>query len=308
VSSMVRVDHLFVCDTEHTSEHVFAQEPARRHASLGHADEYGCPAMEKVRIDTLLHRRGLFPSRSRAAASVMAGEVRLGTDGSRAEKPGQLVPEDAVLAVDEAPRFVSRGGVKLANALAARGLDPSGRHALDVGASTGGFTDCLLQHGAAHVVALDVAYGELHWNIRTDERVTVLERTNARAITPQQLPYRPDLVVCDVSFISLAKVLPAVLACVDPGGFDALAMIKPQFEVGRDRVGKGGVVREPDDRRSALVAVAACARDAGAAVLGFASSGLPGPKGNQETFVHLAEAGRAGAVGDLDAAAREVEP
>jgi 23S rRNA (cytidine1920-2'-O)/16S rRNA (cytidine1409-2'-O)-methyltransferase len=264
--------------------------------------------MEKVRIDTLLHRRGLFESRSRAAASVMAGEVRLGTAGARAEKPGQLVPEDAVLAVDEAPRFVSRGGVKLANALQTRGLDVRGRHALDVGASTGGFTDCLLQHGAAHVVALDVAYGELHWNVRTDDRVTVIERTNARGITPDQLPYRPDLIVCDVSFISLTKVLPAVLACAHADGFDALAMIKPQFEVGRDRVGKGGVVREAQDRRSALVAVAACARDTGAAVLGFASSDLPGPKGNQETFVHLAEGGRAGAIEDLDAAAGEIEP
>ena len=264
--------------------------------------------MEKVRIDTLLHRRGLFESRSRAAASVMAGEVRLGEHGARAEKPGQLVPEDAILAVDEAPRFVSRGGVKLANALAARGLDVGGRRALDVGASTGGFTDCLLQHGVAHVVALDVAYGELHWKIRTDDRVTVIERTNARSITPEQLPYRPDLVVCDVSFISLTKVLPAVLACADPAGYDVLAMIKPQFEVGRDRVGKGGVVREPADRRGALVAVAACARAAGAAVLGFASSGLPGPKGNEETFVHLAQAGRDGAIDDLDAAALEIEP
>jgi len=264
--------------------------------------------MEKVRIDTLLHRRGLFPSRSRAAASVMAGEVRLGTTGARADKPGQLVPEDAVLAVDEAPRFVSRGGVKLANALETLGVEVAGRRALDVGASTGGFTDCLLQRGAAHVIALDVAYGELHWNVRTDERVTVIERTNARALTPDQLPYRPDLVVCDVSFISLTKVLPAVLDCVEPDRFDILAMVKPQFEVGREKLGKGGVVRDPGDRRQALIAVARAAQEAGAAVLRFASSGLPGPKGNQESFVHLAEAGRTGAVDDLDAAAREVEP
>jgi 23S rRNA (cytidine1920-2'-O)/16S rRNA (cytidine1409-2'-O)-methyltransferase len=263
--------------------------------------------MAKVRLDTLLAQRGLFASRARAAASVMAGEVRLGGQGgARAAKPGQLVAEDVELAVDERPRFVSRGGIKLANALDATGLDPAGRSCLDVGASTGGFTDCLLQRGAAHVVALDVAYGELDWSLRTDERVTVLERTNARSLAPQDLPYAPDLVVADVSFISLTKVLPAVLACC-AARFDVLAMVKPQFEVGRERVGKGGVVRSPDDRRAALVAVAANARGAGAAVLGFASSGLPGPKGNRETFLWLGEDGRDGSVDDLEAAAREVE-
>ena len=261
----------------------------------------------RVRLDTLLAERGLFESRSRAAASVMAGEVRLGGNGERAQKPGQLVDPQIAVAVDERPRFVSRGGVKLANALATLGLDPAGRRCLDVGASTGGFTDCLLQAGAAHVVALDVAYGELDWRLRNDERVTVLERANARALAAAALPYAPDLVVVDVSFISLTKVLPAVLACVAPR-HDVLAMVKPQFEVGRGNVGKGGVVRDPDQRRAALVAVAAAARAQGAAVLGFASSGLPGPKGNLESFVWLAEAGRAGDVGDLDAAARAVEP
>jgi 23S rRNA (cytidine1920-2'-O)/16S rRNA (cytidine1409-2'-O)-methyltransferase len=264
--------------------------------------------MAKVRLDTLLARRGLFDSRARAAASVMAGEVRLGgRAGERAAKPGQLVPEDVVVAVDERPRFVSRGGVKLANALDATGVEAVGRRCLDVGASTGGFTDCLLQHGAEHVVALDVAYGELHWSLRTDERVTVVERVNARSLLCSELPYAPDLVVADVSFISLTKVLPAVLACCAER-FDALAMVKPQFEAGRDAVGKGGVVRSAGARRSALVAVAASAREAGAAVLGFASSGLPGPKGNRETFVWLAEGGRGGEVADLEAAAREVEP
>jgi 23S rRNA (cytidine1920-2'-O)/16S rRNA (cytidine1409-2'-O)-methyltransferase len=153
---------------------------------------------------------------------------------------------------------------------------------------------------------VDVAYGELDWRLRTDERVTVLERVNARALRRDQLPYAPDLVVADVSFISLAKVLPAVLACCDER-FDALAMVKPQFEVGRERVGKGGVVRDAGDRRAALVEVAAAARAAGAAVLGFAPSGLPGPKGNHETFVWLAEAGRPGAATDLEAAAGAVE-
>jgi 23S rRNA (cytidine1920-2'-O)/16S rRNA (cytidine1409-2'-O)-methyltransferase len=266
--------------------------------------------MEKVRLDTLLHERGLFDSRSRAAASVMAGEVRLGEAGARAQKPGQLVPQDAVLAVDEAPRFVSRGGVKLANALEALGVAVEGRRALDVGASTGGFTDCLLQRGAAHVIALDVAYGELAWSVRTDERVTVLERTNARALTPDALPYAPDLVVCDVSFISLEKVLPAVLACADPARHDVLAMIKPQFEVGRERLGKGGVVRDPAARRDALTAVGQAMAARGASVLAFAPSGLPGPKGNLESFVHLAESGRPGALDAeaIAAAAAGVEP
>jgi 23S rRNA (cytidine1920-2'-O)/16S rRNA (cytidine1409-2'-O)-methyltransferase len=262
--------------------------------------------MAKIRLDTLLHRRGLFESRARAAASVMAGEVRLGDDGSRAAKPGQMVAEDVAVAVDERPRFVSRGGIKLANALAATGVDPAGRRCLDVGASTGGFTDCLLQHGAEHVAAVDVAYGELDWRLRTDDRVTVIERTNARGLRREDLPYAPDLVVADVSFISLAKVLPAILACCAPR-FDALAMVKPQFEVGRERIGKGGVVREAADRRAALVEVAETARALGASVLGFAPSGLPGPKGNRETFVWLAEGGRSGAVTDLDAAAAAVE-
>jgi 23S rRNA (cytidine1920-2'-O)/16S rRNA (cytidine1409-2'-O)-methyltransferase len=203
---------------------------------------------------------------------------------------------------------VSRGGVKLANALEAFEIDPTGRRALDVGASTGGFTDCLLQRGADAVIALDVAYGELHWTLRTDPRVTVVERRNARELTPDELPWPPDLIVADLSFISLAKVMPAVLAAAAPS-FDCLALVKPQFEVGRERVGKGGVVRDAADRRAALVAVAAHARDElGAAVLGFASSGLPGPAGNRESFVWLAEAGRPGAVEDLEAAARRAEP
>jgi 23S rRNA (cytidine1920-2'-O)/16S rRNA (cytidine1409-2'-O)-methyltransferase len=259
----------------------------------------------KVRLDALLAERGLFPSRSRAAASVLAGEVRL-AGGRRADKPGQLVPEDVEVEVAEEPPFVSRGGIKLANALDATGVSARGRRALDAGASTGGFTDCLLQRGASHVVALDVGYGELHWRLRTDPRVTVLERTNARDVRGDELPYRPDLVVVDVSFISLAKVLPALLAATAPG-FDLLGLVKPQFEAGRDRVGKGGVVRDPAVRRDVLLEVARAAKAEDAAVLGFASSGLPGPKGNRETFVHLGEAGRGG-VADLEAAAREVEP
>jgi 23S rRNA (cytidine1920-2'-O)/16S rRNA (cytidine1409-2'-O)-methyltransferase len=263
--------------------------------------------MAKTRLDALLVERGLFESRSRAAAAVMAGEVRLGSGGARAEKPGQLVQQDADVAVDDLPGYVSRGGVKLANALDAFGLDPSGRCCLDVGASTGGFTDCLLQRGAEHVVALDVAYGELHWTMRRHPRVTVIERLNARALEPAQLAYRPDLITIDVSFISLNKVLPAVLDCAAER-FDCLALVKPQFEAGRERVGKGGVVRSADDRRSALVSVADCALALGYSLVGFASSGLPGPAGNQESFAWIAEEGRAGAAADIEAAAREVEP
>jgi 23S rRNA (cytidine1920-2'-O)/16S rRNA (cytidine1409-2'-O)-methyltransferase len=264
--------------------------------------------MPKSRLDALLVDRGLFETRSRAAAAVLAGDVRIGDDGRRADKPGQMVGPEVPLAVAEGPRYVSRGGVKLANALDAFGLDVAGRRALDVGASTGGFTDVLLQRGAAHVVAVDVAYGELHWRIRNDERVTVVERTNARSLERADLPYVPDLIVADVSFVSLRKALGAPLACAAER-FDTLALVKPQFEVGRERVGKGGVVRSADDRRAALVAVGEWARDSmGVSVLGYASSGLPGPAGNQETFVWLAEAGRAGAVSDVEAAAREVEP
>jgi 23S rRNA (cytidine1920-2'-O)/16S rRNA (cytidine1409-2'-O)-methyltransferase len=263
--------------------------------------------MARVRLDSLLAERGLFPSRSRAAAAVIAGNVHLGPGRRRAEKPGQLVADDVELDVALPAQFVSRGGIKLANALDARGIEVEGRNALDVGASTGGFTDCLLQRGAAHVVALDVAYGELAMKLRDDARVTVLERLNARTLDPAALPYRPGLIVADVSFISLAKVLPAVLACAHER-FDALVMVKPQFEVGRERIGKGGVVRDPALRREAIVAVAEAAREQGASVLGFAASGLPGPAGNRETFAHLAERGREGALDDLEAAAREVEP
>ena len=262
--------------------------------------------MRRVRLDTLLSQRGMFPSRSRAAASVLAGDVLLLPDRRRAEKPGQLVPDDVELELRAAPQFVSRGGIKLANALAALGVEVAGRRALDVGASTGGFTDCLLQRGAAHVVAVDVAYGELHWQLRNDPRVTVLERRNARTLRPGELPYAPELIVVDVSFISLTKVLPAVIACAAPR-FDCLAMVKPQFEVGREQVGKGGVVRDTSLRRRALLDVAGAARALGVAVLGFAASGLPGPKGNLETFVWLGDRGRPER-DDLEAAVAEVEP
>jgi 23S rRNA (cytidine1920-2'-O)/16S rRNA (cytidine1409-2'-O)-methyltransferase len=277
--------------------------------------------MARRRLDTLLTERGLFASRSRAAASVMAGEVRVGRGRRRAQKPGELIDVQEPVSVEERPTFVSRGGIKLANALAASGLDVAGRRALDVGASTGGFTDCLLQNGAREVIAVDVGYGTLAWSLRSDPRVRVLERTNARALTPGLLPAPlplaqtqsgeqaqesaalespptksteqpaqplPDLATIDVSFISLRKVLAPVLGCL-AGSHDVLALIKPQFEVGRGLVGKGGVVRDPQQRRAALVAVGEAALELGAVVLAYHSSGLPGPKGNRETFIWLAD-------------------
>ncbi|MGO9882451.1 MAG: TlyA family RNA methyltransferase [Solirubrobacteraceae bacterium] len=262
--------------------------------------------MRRVRIDNLLAQRGVFASRSRAAASVIAGEVMLGSERRRAEKPGQMVPEDVQLEVQAAPAYVSRGGTKLANALDALGVDVAGCRALDIGASTGGFTDCLLSRGALHVVALDVAYGQLNYGLRSDRRVTVFERRNARGLLPDELPYAPDLIVIDVSFISVVKVLAPVLACAAER-FDCLALVKPQFEVGREGVGKGGVVRDAGLRRGALIEVGEAAVGLGFALLGFASSELPGPKGNLETFAWIAEAGRGGAA-DIETAAREVEP
>ena len=227
-----------------------------------------------------------------------AGEVRVGRDGPVALRPSLLVEPDADLILDEGPRYVSRGGVKLENALDALGIDVTGRDCLDVGASTGGFTDCLLQRGAARVIAADVAYGQLDVRLRNDPRVHVIERLNARAMEPADLPFAPSLASIDVSFISLTKVLPAAVYCLEPGG-EVLAMVKPQFELGRDRVGRG-VVRDAADRREAILEVAAAARELGLPVRGFASSGLPGPKGNRETFVWCGGAGPE--VEDLEAA------
>jgi 23S rRNA (cytidine1920-2'-O)/16S rRNA (cytidine1409-2'-O)-methyltransferase len=263
--------------------------------------------MGRRRIDTLLAERGLAGSRTSAAASVRAGRVRIGPDGPVAVKPGQLVAEEAELLLIEPPPFVSRGGVKLANALDSFGLEVTGLDCLDVGASTGGFTDCLLKRGAARVIALDVARGQLDWGLRNDPRVEVIERSNARDLGPGELPFAPGLATVDVSFISLAKVLPAIAGSVAPGG-EILALVKPQFELGPERVGKGGVVRDPVARRDALRSAAAAASDAGLATRGFASSGLPGPKGNLETFIRLARAASGVDGVDLEAAIELVEP
>jgi 23S rRNA (cytidine1920-2'-O)/16S rRNA (cytidine1409-2'-O)-methyltransferase len=244
----------------------------------------------KKRLDVLLVERGLAESRAQAQALVMAGLV------PGHAKPGEQVDEAAELAVERPPPYVSRAGHKLANALDAFGLDVSGVDALDVGASTGGFTDVLLQRGAARVIALDVGYGQLHARLRSDPRVTVLERVNARDLV--ELPFAPQLVTCDVSFISVRIALPPVLRLAAPG-WHALVLVKPQFEAGREDVGRGGVVRDPEVRRVLReVAEAALAWEAQAA--GLVDSGLPGPKGNREFVLHLVHAERPEIPPDLD--------
>jgi 23S rRNA (cytidine1920-2'-O)/16S rRNA (cytidine1409-2'-O)-methyltransferase len=233
----------------------------------------------KKRLDVLLVERGLAESRAQAQALVLAGRV------PGFEKAGQQVDESAELSVTEPPRYVSRGGEKLATALDAFGVDPAGRHALDVGASTGGFTDVLLQRGAARVVALDVGYGQLHPRIRQDPRVTVLERTNVREL--RELPFPPDLVVCDVSFVSVRKALPPALELAAPG-WEAVMLVKPQFEAARGEA-RRGVVRDRDVWRRVLREVAEDAAGWEAETLGVVDSGLPGPKGNREFFLHLVQ-------------------
>ena len=242
--------------------------------------------MVRVRIDRLLVERGLAASRERARRLVMAGGVLVGE--RPVTKPGAEVAADAEVRLrgGDSP-YVSRGGEKLAGALDAFGLAVRDLVALDVGASTGGFTDCLLERGARRVIALDVGYGQLAWKLRQDSRVVVIERTNARRLTPAMLPEAPELAVVDVSFISLATVLPAIAGVLTPGG-TIVALVKPQFEVGRGRVGKGGVVRDPALRAEAVASVRAAAARLGLAVKGEAESILPGPKGNREVFVWLA--------------------
>ena len=233
----------------------------------------------KKRVDVLLVERGLAESRTQAQALVLAGRV------PGHEKPGELMDEAAELAVTAGDPYVSRGGTKLANALDAFGVDPAGRDCLDVGASTGGFTDVLLQRGAARVIALDVGYGQLHPRIREDSRVLVLERTNARHVS--ELAFAPELIVCDASFISVRKALPPVLELAAPG-WEAVVLVKPQFEAGPADV-RGGVVRDPEIRRRVARQVAEAALAWGAETLGVVDSGLPGPKGNRELFLHLVQ-------------------
>ncbi len=244
--------------------------------------------VSRRRIDLLLVERGLVESRERARRLVMAGAVLVGD--RPVTKPGTEVGVDLEirLRLDDSP-YVSRGGDKLAGALAAFGLVVDGLVALDVGASTGGFTDCLLQRGVRRVIAVDVGYGQLAWRLREDPRVVVIERANARTLTPAVLPEVPDLATVDVSFIPLALVLPAVVECVRPDG-TIVALVKPQFEVGRERIGKGGVVRDPEARAEAVAGVRRTAERLGLEVRGEAESVLPGPAGNREVFLWLSRA------------------
>jgi 23S rRNA (cytidine1920-2'-O)/16S rRNA (cytidine1409-2'-O)-methyltransferase len=239
------------------------------------------------RLDAELVRRGLARSREQAAELIAAGRVAV--SGQLASKSATQVPRDAPVTVaddaDAGPQYVSRGGHKLGGALAAfDGLDVTGKRCLDAGASTGGFTDVLLQAGAAHVIAADVGYGQLAWSLRSDDRVTVLDRVNVRSLEPAQVAPPPQVVVADLSFISLSKVLPALAACAAPDADFAL-MVKPQFEMGKGRVGQGGVVRSAEDRAAAVRAVCETAWGLGLGVKGVTASPLPGPAGNVEYFV-----------------------
>ncbi len=240
---------------------------------------------DSKRLDILLVERGLVESRARARAVVLAGRVFV--EGRRVDKAGHQFPVDAEIRVTgPAIPYVSRGGVKLAHGIDALGLDFSGLDVLDVGASTGGFTDCLLQRGARRVIALDVGYGQLHWRLRTDPRVFVMERRNIRYTKLEDLPFEPQAAVADLSFISLKLVLP-VLASLLPAGAPALVLVKPQFEAGREQVGKKGVVRDETVRQAVVEAVSRAARQSGFQVLGHTPSPILGPKGNKEYLLGL---------------------
>jgi 23S rRNA (cytidine1920-2'-O)/16S rRNA (cytidine1409-2'-O)-methyltransferase len=244
----------------------------------------------KKRLDVLLVERGLAESRAQAQALILAGLV------PGHSKAGEHLDESVELAVERAPQFVSRGGEKLAHALDAFSVDPAGLDCLDIGASTGGFTDVLLQRGAARVIALDVGYGQLHPRLRDDPHVTVLERLNVRELA--ELPFPPQLVVCDVSFISVRKALPPALRLARPG-WQAVVLVKPQFEAGRPEVRKG-VVTSNETRARVVREVAEAALGWDAEALGVVDSGLPGPKGNRELFLHLVHRPGARLPADLD--------
>lgn len=250
---------------------------------------------QRVRIDQLLVERGLVPSRERASRRILAGEVL--ADGQRVDKAGALVSPTAFIELVGRSRYVSRGGDKLAHALRHFGINVSGQICIDVGASTGGFTDCLLQDGAARVYAVDVGTAQLDARLRADSRVVVMENMNARTLDPRLFGDRPSLAVVDVAFISLEKILPAVFGVLAPRG-QTIALVKPQFEVGKGAVGKGGVVRDPQQHRAVVARLARYAILRGWHVLGVTPSPLRGPKGNREFFLHLSTHGRT--AGDLE--------
>jgi 23S rRNA (cytidine1920-2'-O)/16S rRNA (cytidine1409-2'-O)-methyltransferase len=252
----------------------------------------------RARLDVWLVDHGLAESRQKAQALVMAGRVRVG--GHPARKPGEAVPRDARIEVLPGPEHVGRGALKLAGALEAFGVDPAGRTAVDVGASTGGFTEILLARGAARVYAVDVGRGQLHERLRTDPRVIVRDQVNARTLSPEEVPEPCGLATVDVAFISVLKVLPALRTVLAPDA-DAVVLVKPQFEVGRGQVGRGGLVTDPALHRSALAAVAAEAQPLGYAVRGACASSITGAEGNREFFLHLREGGAPAAPDAIDA-------
>jgi 23S rRNA (cytidine1920-2'-O)/16S rRNA (cytidine1409-2'-O)-methyltransferase len=241
----------------------------------------------RERLDALMVRRGLAAGRTQAHDAVLAGRVTV--NGRPALKPGSLVLTDAEVHVEEARTFVSRGGDKLDHALAVLAVEVDGEDVCDLGSSTGGFVDRLLQGGARSVTAVDVGYGQLDWGLRQDARVTVLERTNARFLTCERLPVQPSFVTADLSFISLTVAIGPVLECAR-AGYRGLVLVKPQFEAGRDLVGKGGVVRDPAVHLEVLRRVGDWLEGRGAAVLGVCDSGHPGPKGNVEYFIYFCDA------------------
>lgn len=251
--------------------------------------------VRRIRLDKLVVERGLAPTREKAQALILAGQIHL--NGRPAAKAGALVPADAAIErVGEPPRYVSRGGTKLEGALDDFGLNPTGKVCLDIGASTGGFTDCLLQHGARKVFAVDVGRGQLAWSLRRDPRVTLLEGKNARTLKPADLGEPDsgepaDLATIDVAFISVEKILPAASACVRPGGY-LLILVKPQFELTRRQVGKGGIVRDPALQQQAVEKITRAAQQLGLEVVGVRESRLPGAEGNREFFL-LARFGHA---------------
>lgn len=244
----------------------------------------------KVRVDQLLVNRGLAPTRARAQALVLAGKVYVGE--MRIDKAGALLADDANVVVrGEDHAYVSRGGVKLAGALDTFAVDPTGMRCIDLGASTGGFTDCLLQRGATSVAAVDVGYGQLAHKLRVDPRVIVLERTNARTLEPDAVGGLADLVVVDASFIGLGKLVEAIARCTKPGG-ELVALVKPQFEVGRAEASRGkGVVKDPEVRAKAIAAAVKEVEEAGFTIVATCDSSIEGPKGNREAFVHAKKRG-----------------
>jgi 23S rRNA (cytidine1920-2'-O)/16S rRNA (cytidine1409-2'-O)-methyltransferase len=253
----------------------------------------------RERLDLLLVERGLVETRARARALIMAGRVRSGE--TRLEKPGARLATDTPLAVEPGPRYVSRGGFKLAGALDAFQVIVDGRDALDVGASTGGFTQVLLERGASRVIALDVGKGQLDWSLRTDSRVVIIERTNARYLEPGALPFIPDLAVVDVSFISVTRILTALRRCMTPE-CEVVLLVKPQFEIGKGRVGRGGIVKDAEAHREVLETVSGFAIAQGWSARGVARSAIRGAEGNVEFFLHLDTSGRSLRGQDLEAA------